>query len=106
VTEGSDVYVLSHIIHDWNEDQCLTILGNCRKAMKPDGRLLIIETVLPAGDTPHQGKLQDMVMLVIPGGQERTEAEYDALLSKADFRLNRVVPTTSVVSVVEAVPNR
>jgi hypothetical protein len=106
VTEGGDVYVLSHIIHDWNEDQCLTILGNCRKAMKPDGRLLIIETVLPAGDTPHQGKLQDMVMLVIPGGQERTEAEYDALLSKADFRLNRVVPTTSVVSVVEAVPNR
>ena len=55
------------------------------------------------GDTPHQGKVQDMVMLVVPGGQERTEAEYDSLLGKAGFRLNRVVPTESVVSVVEAV---
>jgi hypothetical protein len=104
VPPGGDVYVLSHIIHDWNEEQCLTILGHCRKVIKPNGRLLIVETVLPTGDTPHQGKVQDMVMLVLPGGQERTEDEYAALLSKAGFRLNRVVPTESVVSVVEAVP--
>jgi hypothetical protein len=104
VPAGGDAYLFSHIIHDWNEDQCLTILGHCRKAIKPDGRLLIVETVLPTGDTPHQGKVQDMVMLVIPGGQERTEAEYVSLLSKAGFRLNRVVPTASVVSVVEALP--
>jgi hypothetical protein len=95
---------LSHIIHDWNEEQCLTILGHCRKVIKPDGRLLIIETVLPTGDTPHQGKMQDMVMLVVPGGQERTEAEYAVLLRKAGFRLCRVVPTESVVSVIEAIP--
>ncbi len=75
VPQGGDAYLLSHIIHDWNEDQCLTILGHCRNVMKPDGRLLIVETVLPDGDTPHQGKMQDMVMLVVPGGQERTEAE-------------------------------
>ncbi len=104
VPAGGDAYVLSHIIHDWTEEQCLTILGNCRRAIGPDGRLLIVETVLPEGDTPHQGKLQDLVMLVFPGGQERTEAEYAELLGKADFRLRRVVPTTSVVSVVEAVP--
>lgn len=104
VPAGGDAYVLSHIIHDWNEDQCLTILGHCRDAMAPDGRLLIVETVLPEGDTPHQGKVQDMVMLVLPGGQERTEAEYAALLGKAGFRLNRVVATESVVSVVEAIP--
>ncbi len=104
VPAGGDVYVLSHIIHDWNEDQCLTILGHCRRVIKPDGRLLIVETVLPPGDTPHQGKVQDMVMLVVPGGQERTEAEYVELLGKAGFRLSRVVPTDSVVSVVEAVP--
>ena len=76
VPAGGDAYLLSHIIHDWNEEQCLTILGHCRKVIKPDGRLLIVETVLPPGDTPHQGKVQDMVMLVLPGGQERTEAEY------------------------------
>jgi hypothetical protein len=104
VPAGGEVYLLSHIIHDWNEDQCLTILGHCRKAMAADGRLLIVETVLPTGDTPHQGKVQDMVMLVIPGGQERTEAEYATLLGKAGFRLNRVVPTESVVGIVEAVP--
>jgi hypothetical protein len=104
VPAGGDAYLLSHIIHDWNEDQCLAILGHCRKAIKPDGRLLIVETVLPPGDTPHQGKVQDMVMLVFPGGQERTEAEYVVLLGKAGFRLNRVVPTNSIVSVVEALP--
>ena len=103
VPAGGDAYLLSHIIHDWNEDQCLTILGHCRNVMKPNGRLLIIETVLPTGDTPHQGKVQDMVMLVIPGGQERTESEYSSLLKKAGFRLNKVVPTDAVVSVVEAV---
>jgi len=104
VPAGGDAYLLSHIIHDWSEAQCLTILGHCREAMRPDGRLLIVETVLPEGNVPHQGKLQDLVMLVFPGGQERTEAEYRVLLGKAGFRLNRVVPTSSVVSIVEAVP--
>jgi hypothetical protein len=104
VPAGGDVYLLSHIIHDWNEEQCLTILGHCRRAMKPEARLLIIETVLPPGDAPHPGKVLDMVMLVLPGGQERTAAEYDDLLGKAGFRLNRVVPTESMVSIVEALP--
>jgi hypothetical protein len=104
VPSGGDCYLLSHIIHDWNEARCLTILGHCRKAIKPGGRLLIVEMVLPAGDTPHPGKVLDMVMLVFPGGQERTEAEYASLLGKAGFHLSRVVPTASAVSVVEAVP--
>lgn len=103
VPVGGDAYVLSHVIHDWSEDQCLTILGHVRKTMNPDGRLLIVEMVLPAGDVPHVGKMFDMTMLVVAGGQERTEAEYDLLLSKAGFRLTRVVPTNSAVSVVEAV---
>jgi hypothetical protein len=101
---GGDAYVLSHVIHDWSEAQCLTILGHCRAAMKPNGRLLIVEMVLPEGDTPHPGKMLDMVMLVVPGGQERTAAEYAPLLQKAGFRVERVVPTASAVSVVDAVP--
>jgi hypothetical protein len=103
VPAGADAYILSHIIHDWNEDQCITILGNVRKAMNPAGRLLIVEMVLPAGDAPHPGKMLDMTMLVLMGGQERTEAEYGHLLSKAGFRLARVVPTNSAASIVEAV---
>jgi SAM-dependent methyltransferase len=103
VPSGGDAYILSHILHDWNDDQCLTILGHCRKAMKPDGRLLIVEMVLPPGDVPHPGKILDMVMLVLIGGQERTETEYASLLDKAGFRLSRLVATQSPVSVVEAV---
>jgi hypothetical protein len=103
VPSGGDAYILSHILHDWHDDQCLTILGHCRKAMKSDGRLLIVEMVLPPGDTPHPGKILDMVILVLIGGQERTEAEYSRLLDKAGFRLVRVVATQSPVSVVEAV---
>jgi len=61
--------------------------------MRVDSRLLIIEMVLPTGDTPHLGKILDIIMLALPGGQERTEAEYRALLDKAGFRLNQVVPT-------------
>jgi hypothetical protein len=72
--------------------------------MRPDSRLLIVETVIPEDNSPHQGKLQDLVMLVLPGGQERTEAEYDVLLAKGGFDLRRVIPTSSVVSIVEAVP--
>ena len=102
VPSGGDAYLLSHIIHDWSEEQCLTILGNCRRAMNPGSRLLIVEMVLPDGDTPHPGKIIDMGMLVAPGGQERTEPEYGTLLGKAGLRLARVVPTGSPVSVVEA----
>jgi len=103
VPAGGDCYVLSHILHDWNDEQCVKILGNCRKAMTPNGRLLIVELVLPPGDTPHPGKVLDMVMLVLVGGVERTEAEYAALLSKVGFRLRSIVPTNSAVSIVEAV---
>jgi len=103
VPAGADAYVLSHIIHDWNETQCLTILGHCRRAMASGGRLLLVEMVLPEGDTPHPGKLTDMVMLTVPGGEERTPSQYDDLLTKAGFRMTRVVPTASLVSVVEAV---
>jgi len=102
VPAGGDAYVMSHIIHDWNEQQCLTILGNCRKAMKPGAKLLIVEFVLPEGNTPHFGKLVDMVMLTIPGGEERTAAEYKTLLAAAGLKMTRVVPTTSEVSIVEA----
>ncbi|GAC1414457.1 MAG: methyltransferase [Acidobacteriaceae bacterium] len=102
VPTGADAYLMSHIIHDWSEEQCLTILGNCRRAMKPDGRLLIVEMVIPEGNEFHTGKLTDMIMLTAPGGQERTAAEYSDLLGKAGFRMERVVPTASAASVVEA----
>ena len=101
VPGGCDLYMLSHIIHDWSEEQCLTILGNCRRAMLPTSRLLIIEMVLSEGNAFHPGKMLDMTMLATTPGQERTEPEYRALLDKAHFRLTRVIPTSSAVSIVE-----
>lgn len=103
VPAGHDAYLLSHIIHDWDDGENATILRNVREAMKPDGKLLIVEMVLPEGDEPHMGKMLDMMMLLVPGGEERTANEYAALLEPNGFRVERVVPTDSAVSVVEAV---
>jgi hypothetical protein len=103
VPTGHDAYLLSHIIHDWDDGENATILGNVREAMKPDGKLLLVEMVLPESDAPHMGKMLDMMMMLVPGGEERTPSEYAALLEPNGFRVERVVPTNSAVSVVEAV---
>ena len=103
VPGGGNAYILSHVIHDWSEEQCLTILGNCRKVMKPESKLLIVEFVLPSDNSPHPGKFLDMVMLTVAGGEERTAEEYSALLAKVGLRMTRVIPTASAASIVEAV---
>ena len=72
--------------------------------MPRNGRLLLVEMVIPPGNDFHPSKMLDVVMLAAPGGRERTEREYAELLSASGFRLTRVVPTASPASVVEAVP--
>jgi len=103
VPGGGDAYLLSHIIHDWSEDQCLTILGNCRRAMTAEARLLLIEMVLPDDNRFHPGQILDLMMLVGPGGRERTSAEYGQLLDKAGFRMTTIISTASPTSIIEAV---
>ena len=104
IPPGGDAYMMSHVIHDWDEGKCLTILGNCRRAMQGRGSLLLVEMVLPESTEFHPGKLLDLIMLMVTGGMERTATEYGQLLAKAGFELTRVVPTASAVSVVEARP--
>jgi ubiquinone/menaquinone biosynthesis C-methylase UbiE len=104
VVAGGDAYLMRHIIHDWTDEQSLTILRNIRKVIAAHGKLLVIEMVIPPGNEPHFGKLLDLNMLVIPGGQERTEAEYRRLYADAGFQLERVVPTKAEVSIVEGRP--
>ena len=101
VPPGADAYLLSHVIHDWNEEKCLTILRNCRAAMTPTSRLLIIELVLREGNAPGFGS-SDMVMMTMTGGAERTAREFAALLERAGLTMTRVVPTTTSASIVEA----
>jgi hypothetical protein len=101
VPPGGDAYLMRHIIHDWNDEQCRQILGNCRKVMGPKTRLLLVESVVPAGNEPGFVKFLDLNMLLIPGGQERSESEYRALFEASGFRLTRIVPTAADVSVIE-----
>jgi hypothetical protein len=104
VPAGGDVYILSRVIHDWDDERSVAILQNCRRAMAASGKLLLAEEVIPAGDAPAYSKLSDLNMLVSPGGQERTEAEYRALYEAAGFTLTRIIPTRSRVSVIEGTP--
>lgn len=104
VPPGGEAYLMRHIIHDWNDEQCQTILRNCRQVMPAHGKLLIVETVLPTGNDPCFAKLLDLTMLTIPGGMERTETEYRTLLAASGFRLQRVVSTAADIHVIESVP--
>jgi hypothetical protein len=102
IPSGADAYLLRHIIHDWDDDRAMTILRNCRAAMNRGGRLLLVEGVVPPGNEPSISKFFDLAMLVLPGGLERTQEEYRQLLEAAGFRLTRIVPTRTWVSVIEA----
>jgi len=102
--EGGDADLLKAIIHDWDDDQALTILRNIRPAVTPNGKLVILELVLPEGAPPHPGMLLDLEMMVQTGGRERTTSEFANLLSQGGFRQPRVVPTAGPMSIVEAVP--
>lgn len=102
VPAGGDTYVMKHIIHDWDDAKCRTILGNCRKVMKPGGRVLIVDQVLPPGNEPSIGKFTDLVMMIMPGGAERTAAEFEKLITESGLKFRRIVSTKSLVSVIEA----
>jgi O-methyltransferase domain/Dimerisation domain len=104
VPEGGDAYLMKAIIHDWKDDDALRILGNIRNAIATDGKLLLLESVLPERASSDIGMLIDLEMLVAVGGKERTRAEWANLLARAGFRLNRVVHTATPVSIIEATP--
>jgi len=104
VPEGGDAYVLKQIIHDWDDEHALAILKVCRRAVPENGRLLLAERVILPGNAPDSAKLTDLHMLVVYGGRERAETEFNRLLSDAGFRLTRVVPTEGGFSIVEARP--
>src|SRR5215470_5329601 len=101
---GADAIIMKHIVHDWDDDSATRILQACHRALGPRGKVLIVDPVVPPGNTPHYGKLLDLEMLVLtPRGRERTKAEFAGLLRRAGFRLSRVIATKSPLSIVEAV---
>src|SRR4029450_3668464 len=104
VPAGGDAYIMKHIIHDWDDDKATVILENIRKVLPKDGRVILIESVIPPGNEPGLGKIIDLEMLVMPGGRERTEDEFRRLFDRAGYRLTRIIQTKSPLSVVEARP--
>ena len=101
---GSDLYALKFILHDWPDADCIRILENCAHAMASEGRVLIIEHILPEESGPSFARFMDMNMLVLTsGGRERTRQEFTQLLKAAGLRLQRLVPTEIGLYVIECV---
>jgi O-methyltransferase domain/Dimerisation domain len=101
---GADAYVMKHIIHDWDDERSTRILSNCRKAIAPGGRLLVIDQVVEPRNQPGFAKIMDLEMLVNPGGLERTEEQWDNLFAASGFRLARIIRTPVSQCVIEGVP--
>ncbi len=103
VPSGGDAYLMRWIIHDWEDEKAALILKNCHQAMPDQGKLLLVEGIIPPGNEPSPAKFLDVLMMVGTGGQERTEEEYRSLLQSSGFELTRVIPTASMLSIIEAV---
>jgi hypothetical protein len=101
---NGSAYLLKSVIHNWDDASAQKILHNCRQAMSEDARVIMMERVIPAADTPSEAKLFDINMLVTVGGQERTEEEHRNMLRVSGFELARIIPTASQLSLIEGVP--
>ena len=104
VPADADVYLMRHVIHDWDDAKAVQILRNCRRAMGDGGKLLLIESIIEAGDEPSLGKWMDLLMLALTGGMERTERDYRELLSRSGFQLARLTASHAGIHVMEALP--
>lgn len=98
----ADTYILSHVLHDWDTETSLRILGNIAKAATPGARLLVVDMVVPDGDAPHFTKSVDMIMMALVGGRERSESDWKQLLTDGGFRFERIVSGASASSLIEA----
>ena len=103
VPSGGDLYLLKQILHDWDDTQCLTILKNVHDAARPQSKLLVVEMIVPDSPEPSLVPLTDLAMLVLLGGRERSGHDYASLLERAGFRLERIISTDGLFSVLEAV---
>ena len=105
VPAGADGYILKHIIHDWDDERVMRILGNCRRAMAHHGRLVVVSPIIQPSNNPSVDKLVDMSLMTLFDGLVRTEAEYRALFSAAGFHLTSVIPTSvHELNIIEGVP--
>jgi hypothetical protein len=103
VPPGGDIYILSRVLHDWQDEQAMQILRHTREAMKPQCKLLIVERIMDSQNPDAEVALSDISMMVMNGGRERSEREFRVLLESTGFELARVVATQSPVQLIEAI---
>lgn len=103
VPPGGDLYLLKQILHDWDDAHCLVLLKNIHRAARPQSKLLVVEMVVPDKPEPSLVPLLDLAMLVLFGGRERSERDFASLLMQAGYRIERIIPTAGLFSVIEAV---
>jgi len=101
VPRGAGAYLMSGVIHDWDDEDATRILDTCQRAMTPSGRVLVVETILPSGEDSSFGTLLDLNMLVMTGGRERTERDFRRLFGAAGLTVTRIVPTLAPQCVIE-----
>jgi hypothetical protein len=102
VPRDADCYVIKRVLWDWNDETSIALLQRCQEAMTEDGRVLVLDLVMPTGNEPHPIKDADLMMMVLEEGRARTEEEYHALYQRAGLKITRFVPTgTPEITIVE-----
>lgn len=105
IPEGGDLYAMKNIMHCWNDEEAVKVLQNIRKAIPPEGKLLIIESIIEKDNKPSWGKMSDIYMLIGIGGRERTRDEYSALMERTGFIIEKVFRTVSPLSIMVVTPD-
>jgi len=104
VPADGDLYILSNVLHDWDDDNCQTILNNCRNAMRGGSKLLIVEFLIPPANVFSPAKLLDIEMMVMSGGgRERTEDEFRDLFATVGFSIDKITPLVTGEALLEVV---
>jgi hypothetical protein len=98
----ADAYLLSMIIHDWDDDAARRILANIATAAEPGARVHMVEFVVPPDDRPHMAKMIDLTMLGMLTGRERTDAEFRELIESAGLRFEQTEATRTPISIITA----
>lgn len=101
---SADACILSNIIHDWPDEKCITIMKNCRNVLNRDGKLIILEAVIPPGNLFSISKLLDLEVFLMGGGCERSKNEFENLMEQSGFRLSRITDTKENISIIEGIP--
>lgn len=103
IPNGADVYILKRIIHDWDDERSMAILKNCRKVMPNNGRILLCETMIHEDYKNLEGKVNDVHMMVVTGGKERTKKEFSALFEKCGFHLSKIIQASQGLHIIEGI---